>query len=181
MDAFFQSGEAHFRRITQKFDQLGFPLSHQGKAIDYGCGVGRVLRPMADYFDGVTGIDVARSMLHEAEKHLQGQCVILKYFEGKNIEDCLGQDVFKFIHSAMVFQHIRPRRGMRILEGLLQHLDHAGTAFIQLPIYAEKKLDYWINQIVTCHPALLNISRRLLKKKQYQNDPAMQYERLSAR
>ncbi|MBA3029860.1 MAG: class I SAM-dependent methyltransferase [Desulfobacteraceae bacterium] len=174
LEIFFQTGEEHFKGVVQQFCQLGFPLLRQGQSMDYGCGVGRVLRPMADYFDCVVGIDVAISMLHEAEKYIHGKNVVLKHFNGKNLDDCLDEGIFEFIHSALVLQHIRPKRGFRILENLLQRLSPGGKAYIQLPVYAEKKWAYLINQIVTCHPALLKLSRRLLKKTQYKNDPTMQ-------
>jgi 2-polyprenyl-3-methyl-5-hydroxy-6-metoxy-1,4-benzoquinol methylase len=174
IEEFFQSGEAHFDELKKKFEQLGIVLSNHGQALDYGCGVGRVLRPMANYFDHVIGVDAASAMLQEAGRYLEGRQVNLRHFKGNDIDECLGQNLFEFIHSTLVFQHIRPRRGLHILDKLLQCMDLGGKAYIQLPIYAEKKLIYIINQIVTCHPLLLKLSRIILQKRKLKNDPVMQ-------
>jgi len=174
IDEFFKTGEEHFDNLTKKFNQLGLGFSKKGQALDYGCGVGRILRPMVEYFSTVVGVDVASGMLQEAEKYLKNSQVILKSFDGKDINECLGQDSFEFVHSNLVFQHIRPSRGLIILDALLQRMDLGGKAYIQIPIYAENKLIYIANQIVSGHSLLLKLSRIILQKGHLKRDPVMQ-------
>src|SRR4051812_9655485 len=40
----------------------------RGRALDFGCGVGRVTRALAGHFESVTGVDVAPSMIRKARE-----------------------------------------------------------------------------------------------------------------
>ncbi len=37
-----------------------------GKALDFGCGVGRLTQALADYFNEVAGVDVSPTMVNKA-------------------------------------------------------------------------------------------------------------------
>jgi tRNA/tmRNA/rRNA uracil-C5-methylase (TrmA/RlmC/RlmD family) len=64
---FFRSGEEQLeemlRIIQQHFDQNFSPT----RALDYGCGVGRVLVPLARKVKQVVGCDVSPSMFKESK------------------------------------------------------------------------------------------------------------------
>ena len=124
---FFQSGEDHIesvvRTIRDKVDASFSP----SRALDFGCGVGRVLIPLARRYPNAVGVDVASSMLAEAGKNLAER--------GVNAELILGDDAltrvggtFDFIHSYIVLQHIPPNRGERIAAALLDKLRPGGVA-----------------------------------------------------
>ena len=68
LTAFFQTGEDE---VNQLFHRLkGMDISIQrGRALDFGCGVGRVTQAMATYFDTVDGVDIAPSMIRLADQH----------------------------------------------------------------------------------------------------------------
>ncbi|MDP7236342.1 MAG: methyltransferase domain-containing protein, partial [Candidatus Latescibacteria bacterium] len=66
MEEFFASGEQNFLHMREGFDRLSIPLTPEGKALDYGCGVGRVLKPFGQYFQQAVGIDVSRAMVEDA-------------------------------------------------------------------------------------------------------------------
>ncbi len=171
---FFKSGEQHFEVIKGRFEELGLPLLKAGSALDFGCGVGRVLRPMAVYFDKASGLDVAPGMLEQARKNIAAANVQFLRFDGQTIPPEIAAQPIDFVHSTLVFQHIRPRRGLRIIESLMQHLSDQGKAYLQVPIHAERKILYAVNQIITSHPFILKVSRRILHKKQIAEDPVMQ-------
>lgn len=46
---------------------LGHPRE-RGVALDFGCGVGRLTRALAAFFDRATGVDISSSMIEEAKK-----------------------------------------------------------------------------------------------------------------
>ena len=57
LDAFFQTGDAYIQeRLGRLERQLG--MLPRRRALDFGCGVGRVALPLAGLFDEVVGLDV---------------------------------------------------------------------------------------------------------------------------
>lgn len=123
---FFDSGEHQieliFRLIRKHLDPNFAPRS----ALDFGCGLGRLVIPLARRIASVTGVDVAETMLREARGWLQ-------HFHITNAELCKGDDSlsnvrgpFDLIHSFIVFQHIAPRRGEAILRRMID-LMHDGS------------------------------------------------------
>ena len=65
-DAFFESGRATIAHILGRYEGR-FGSLPRGRALDHGCGVGRLALPLAEEFAEVVGLDVSPSMLAEAE------------------------------------------------------------------------------------------------------------------
>ncbi len=130
---FFQTGEDHFGRVRTNYQRLGISLDADGIALDFGCGVGRVLRPLCEYFKRAAGLDVSPAMLSEARKQVASPKVDLRLLDGGDLRGCLRDETYQFIHSHIVFQHIRPRRGLIILNALLSRLEREGKAYIHVP------------------------------------------------
>jgi SAM-dependent methyltransferase len=97
-------------------------------SLDFGCGVGRVLLPLANESEKAVGVDISETMLLTARRNALDQNV-------KNVEFVRSDDElselssgYDFLHSVIVFQHIPPTRGIVILSRLLDRL-HAGGYF----------------------------------------------------
>ena len=69
-DDFFASGEQYFKGLVERFDRVSIPLNKDGFALEFGCGVGRILKSMSSYFNTSVGIDISQAMLDEAGKHV---------------------------------------------------------------------------------------------------------------
>jgi SAM-dependent methyltransferase len=122
---FFASGvvdvDSYIELAQSTYGALNFDT-----ALDYGCGVGRLSRRLADLFTQVIAVDISDSMLENAQQNLQGRNV---HFE--NAARMTSRPV-NFMLSQMVFQHIRPENGLKIIPTLLDRL--RGTAIIEMPI-----------------------------------------------
>ena len=163
---FMLSGKKYFEDILQDFNRLSIPLNRDGNALDYGCGVGRVLKPISEYFKSSTGIDVSSHMLEEARKNCNKEKTELRLFtEYENLSNLLDNS-YSFIHTLIVLQHIPIQRGLKILEQLLLKLDFNGRAIIEVPIISTNKLKYNIHNIATIHPILFKLLR-LAKKRDW--------------
>ncbi len=143
---FFQTGEEHLDSIIQRIrDRLG-PDFAPSRALDFGCGVGRVLIPLARRYPGALGVDVADSMLAEARKNILEQGIVAELALG---DDALSKvkGTFDFIHSYIVLQHIPRARGEKIVAGLLERLRPDGVAALHLTyslgLPTAKKLFRW--------------------------------------
>lgn len=133
LDAFFDSGESYLRYVldcVRSFLAPGFEIN---RALDFGCGVGRLAIPIARAAHGeVIGVDVAPEMLKLCAEHARERKVTnLKLVEG---DDRLSQapGPFNFINTFIVLQHIPPERGVAIIGELLARLEVGGIGVFQM-------------------------------------------------
>ena len=128
---FFESGREHIRHMLGLIEaHFGAPCPAES-ALDFGCGVGRLLIPMAGYFSRVVGVDVSSSMLAVARENtakLQNVELI------RGLDAVSGSAGFDLVHSYIVMQHIRPVQGMKILERLISHVRPNGFLAVHLTI-----------------------------------------------
>lgn len=129
---FFQTGEEHVAFLMATIQATMAPSFHPRRALDFGCGVGRIAIPLARACESVTGVDVSGAMLAEAGRKA-GEMGI------PNLELTLSDDAltritgrFDFIHAFLVFQHIRRNRGERIMERLIGLLEAGGVGIFQV-------------------------------------------------
>ncbi|CAN5325851.1 hypothetical protein BH11PSE11_BH11PSE11_29070 [soil metagenome] len=129
-EEFFASGFAYMDGVIANVRRYIDPAFTIGKALDFGCGVGRLVIPLAQRARQVTGVDVSDSMLKEAAKNCEaralGNVVLVKS------DDALSRlnGEYDFIHSFIVFQHIPAARGERIFEMLLSRLARGGVGVL---------------------------------------------------
>ena len=143
-EQFFQSGEARIRTVIDTIDRhLGVAFKPQ-RALDFGCGVGRLLIPLARRSGEVTGIDISASMLAEARRNCETQGVgnvrvarDLSALEGS----------YDFIHSHIVFQHMKVARGEAVFAQLLERLTPGGIGVVHFT-YAKRRLGQTLRGIV---------------------------------
>jgi SAM-dependent methyltransferase len=159
---FFESGELHLNTVWDVIRKSLNPAFAPRRALDFGCGVGRVLIPMAQRCPVLVGVDVAGSMLDEARRNL-GQ-------RGVRADLILGDDVlsrvsgtFDFIHSYIVFQHIPPARGEAIATRLLERLEAGGVAALHFsyraPISPVQRFLRWARLSIPFAAATANLLR----------------------
>jgi SAM-dependent methyltransferase len=135
---FFDGGRTHvdhvFRVIRQHIAADFAPQC----ALDFGCGVGRVLISLASMCQQVVGIDVSQAMLSEAEANIRTNRldnVKLIQIAGDQLPDDL---TFDFIHSFIVFQHIPVRRGERLFRQLVMRLRPGGVGSLHFTYDGER-------------------------------------------
>ena len=134
------------------------------RALDFGCGVGRLLIPLAARCPQVVGVDVSPSMLSEARRNCEAA-------GAKNVDLVRGDDdlsalhgSFDFVHTFIVLQHIPIVRGEVLIRKLTQRLRPGGVAMFHLT-YASgmskrNRVFYWARLHIPGVHALLNIARR---------------------
>ena len=67
---FWHLGEVQVEERLRAAEQH-FGLRPSGRALDFGCGVGRLSLALARRFDQVTALDIAPAMLAEAERRAE--------------------------------------------------------------------------------------------------------------
>lgn len=100
------------------------------RALDFGCGVGRLTLPLAEWVGTACGVDISDSMLEVARARVDDQQVAGVTFLHSSEIATLPR--FDLVHSFIVLQHVRPRRGLRIVADLLDHVDDGGMAILHV-------------------------------------------------
>src|SRR4051794_18348312 len=98
---FFASGEEHISSTLSGIRRLFDPEFRPQFALDFGCGVGRLLLPLARVSTRTAGVDISDEMLRMARKHLDAHHLSAEL--AKTAEGFAGYDL---LVSAIVFQHI---------------------------------------------------------------------------
>lgn len=143
---FFQSGSAH---VEQVFSLIRRHLNEgfQSKqALDFGCGVGRLVLPLARQCSQVVGVDISEAMLAEARKNCEAEGLGNVAFAISDDALSRVEGTFDFIHSFIVFQHIPPRRGLRIISALIDRLEPRGVGALHVTFSSKAPpLRRWID------------------------------------
>lgn len=128
---FFATGDrdiAHLLTVAERqFGQFN-PKS----ALDFGCGVGRLIIPLARMTGSATGVDVADAMLALAQTHADDAGVDVEL-----LNDIPTGRQFDWVNTMIVLQHIPPARGYGIIRKLWAAVAPGGLLTLQLTIYKD--------------------------------------------
>jgi 2-polyprenyl-3-methyl-5-hydroxy-6-metoxy-1,4-benzoquinol methylase len=134
---FFASGEDEIKRLMVSLQRILDADVPPSRVLDYGCGVGRLLIPLARRAESAVGIDVSPSMLAEARRNCAAHGI-----HGVELLPVDGldrlSDEFDLVHSSLVLQHIPVRKGERIVARLARLVRHGGAGALHLQIGASR-------------------------------------------
>jgi SAM-dependent methyltransferase len=82
------------------------PTGSSRRALEIGCGPGRLMRPMSRHFGEIHGIDVSDEMIAQARQKLRDiPWAHAHHASGSDLAE-FSSDHFDFVYSYAVFQHI---------------------------------------------------------------------------
>ena len=131
-EQFFETGQADAARFIADLTQIA-PAANRRRLLDFGCGVGRVTRALADHFQTAIGVDVSSAMIDRARalNASIGNCefvvnrpIHLKQFESAS---------FDVVYSRLVLQHIPPHFVREYISEFIRILAAGGVLMFQLP------------------------------------------------
>ena len=112
--------------------------------LEIGCGMGRLVRPLAARVARVVGVDLSEEMLRRARDYCSGlPNVELRVTDGRL--DFLADGEFDFVFSHIVFQHL-PRKAYveRYFREAFRVLAPGGTFRIQVDGRSRQVFRRWI-------------------------------------
>jgi len=162
LEAFFASGESYVRETLARVEAVFPGALRPARALDFGCGAARLVIPLAQLFEEVVGIDISPSMLAEAAKNCAERGIRNARFAltGDVSKARLGE--FSFIHSYIVFQHIPPAGGERLMRALVDMLEPGGIALLHVTIArrsALRRAAQWLQRNFVPAAWLINVLR----------------------
>jgi SAM-dependent methyltransferase len=130
--AFFETGAKEIDEVLRYVQDVGCKLEFH-RALDFGCGVGRLSQALAEHFQSVVGVDIAESMVQRAREFNRfGDRVVYL----ANVTDdlrMLDSDSFDLVYSNITLQHIPPEHGKNYIREFLRVLRPGGLALFQVP------------------------------------------------
>jgi SAM-dependent methyltransferase len=132
IDEFLQTGRDEIAAVMAYLDRRGLHVA-RGRALDFGCGAGRLTRALAGYFDEVIGIDIAPSMIDAARQLHAGTGGIQFIVNTSTSLDGVESGSVDFVYSRLVLQHIHPRYVRQYLAEFVRVLRNDGVLVFQLP------------------------------------------------
>ena len=130
--AFYQTGEREILRVQRYLGNKGYSLGGQ-KALDFGCGIGRLSVALGPHFDEVIGVDISPSMIAQARvEHNSKSNLSFVLNEVDNLA-VFEEASFDFIYSNITLQHMAPKYAKRYIHEFVRLLKPDGLCLFQLP------------------------------------------------
>lgn len=167
LQAFFLSGvqdvDNLFQIIHDHIDRSFRPNT----VLDFGCGTGRLVIPLAKRAKKVIGLDISKDILDIARLNTKKKNLdnVQFYLSDDNLTKISDQK-FDFINSYIVFQHINVHRGEKLIQLLLKRLNSNGICALHITYYRDfSKFTKAVNFFIIRVPFLYNFLSFFMKKK----------------
>jgi SAM-dependent methyltransferase len=131
-EEFFKNGEEEISALMQYIDLLGVDLRRK-RALDFGCGVGRLSQALCRYFDECCGVDIAPSMIARAKRYNRFGDRCRYYLNDRDDLKLFGDNSFDFVYSNIVLQHMRPEYSKKYIEEFIRVVAPGGLVIFQIP------------------------------------------------
>ena len=132
IEEFFATGKKEIDDVMEYIKSLGVNILRR-KALDFGCGVGRLTQSLGNYFDEVIGVDIAPYMIELANIYNQHTDKCKYYLNLNNDLKVFSNNSFNFIYTTITLQHIEPQYSKNYIKEFLRVLAPHGLLIFQLP------------------------------------------------
>lgn len=131
LEDFFETGQSQVEAVFNRMAQLGMTVM-KGKALDFGCGVGRLSKALASRFVEVYGVDISAKMV-ELACELVGDSKCHFIVNTRDDLSLFRDGEFDFVLSLLTLQHMKPANSMMYVAEFLRVLNPQGALFFNLP------------------------------------------------
>ena len=132
LDEFFETGVHEIAAVVESVEGLDIDLKRR-RALDFGCGVGRLTQALANHFDEVIGVDIAPSMVKLARKYNRhGSRCTYRLNETDDLR-LFPDNTFDFVYTNIVLQHMLPVYAKSYIREFLRVMVPNGLLIFQLP------------------------------------------------
>jgi SAM-dependent methyltransferase len=103
------------------------------RALDFGCGPGRLTQALAAHFEQVDGVDISPSMIALADRLNQRPDRCHYHLNDTNDLRRFQDQTFDVVYSSITLQHVGPANARSYLKEFIRVLNPGGTLVFQLP------------------------------------------------
>lgn len=137
-EEFYATGRAtiaaHMARLAEAAGSEGRG-AREGRALDFGCGVGRLTWVLGEYFAEVVGVDLAEEMLNQARAYRTPPGGVSFVLNTRPDLRAWGEDSFDFVYSYLVLQHNPPVLMETFIREFCRVCRPGGYVMFQLPTH----------------------------------------------
>lgn len=132
-DEFFARGRQEIEAVM-RYLEVNALLPPLDRALDFGCGVGRLTQALAGRFAHVTGVDISSTMIEAARAHdthpgrveyVMNDVPSLERFDDRS---------FDLVYSNITLQHVPPALALSYVAEFVRLLRANGLALFQMRI-----------------------------------------------
>src|SRR5712691_11132287 len=144
---FFATGAEVIKGLEWELRRVPAAQRANWRALEIGCGPGRLMRPMSAHFAEIHGVDVSDEMIALAREKLRGiSHAHVHATDGASLA-VFADDWFDFVYSYAVFQHVPTREVVseyfREIRRVLKPGGYARLQINGLARGADTKFDTW--------------------------------------
>ncbi len=132
IERFFAEGEHEVAQFLREADALGVAVG-SGRVLDFGCGVGRLSRALADRFERVDGIDISAPMIDQAQRLVAGERPNCSFAVSTSATLPFEDSTFDLVLSNIVLQHMPSGLASDYVAEFFRVLRRDGVAIFQIP------------------------------------------------
>lgn len=129
-EEFFATGRAEIHSALEKVRAAGVILKTE-RALDFGCGLGRLSQPLGETFARVDGVDVSASMIEQAKKFNRRSQNVFFHLNVRGDLESFPAAGYDFIYSNICLQHIPPKFQLSYIADFMRRLRPGGAAYFQ--------------------------------------------------
>lgn len=127
---FFETGEQFVAERMKWFQEQHIGLG-RGRALDFGCGVGRLTNALGGYFDEAHGVDISAGMVARA-RELCRRPDRVKFFQNPRSDLATFETgAYDFVFSCIALQHIPSKFQLNYIGDFMRLLNEGGVAWFQ--------------------------------------------------
>jgi SAM-dependent methyltransferase len=131
LQEFLETGQGEAQRTVAYLDAVARPY-RRGRALDFGCGLGRVSQGLATVFAEVDGVDISSEMVERARAcNTRGDRVRFHINRSERLP--FGDGTFDLVYCALVLQHIPNALIPGYVREFLRVTAPGGVALFQAP------------------------------------------------
>lgn len=131
---FFSHGKREIDEVISWLDNQDFRGRHHRRALDFGCGIGRLTQSLADYYGHVDGVDVSAEMIRQAQAHIGRKARRCSFYVNQRPDLKLFDDrTYDLIYTVIVLQHMPNSLQKGYIQEFIRLIVDDGVAVFQLP------------------------------------------------
>lgn len=138
-EEFFAHGQAEIDaamlrlRDLSRVEQAGINglLDRRSRALDFGCGIGRLTQALARYYEHVDGVDISPEMIELATEYDRKGCSY--HVNTTNDLALFDDDTFDLVYTMIVLQHMPRRYQREYVHEFFRVLKPGGVAMFEMP------------------------------------------------
>jgi 2-polyprenyl-3-methyl-5-hydroxy-6-metoxy-1,4-benzoquinol methylase len=124
---FWERGE---REIEDVLDRVG--VVRRMRALDFGCGIGRLTQALGRHFVQVDGVDISSEMIGLAKQHNRHKHCFYHHNATGDLA-LFAVDTFDLVYSMIVLQHMPSHLAKGYIREFLRVVRPGGYAVFQIP------------------------------------------------